>query len=86
MRLFPLLSTLLVCILPLSAQSVLFPGTATASPGNTVDNVSWGNYTPPGATGFRLQIAYEGSNFAARNLGSTRHTFASPPAAGAMPR
>jgi len=71
MRLFPLLSTLLVCILPLSAQSVLLPGTATASPGNTVDNVSWGNYTPPGATGFRLQIAYEGSNFAARNLGTS---------------
>lgn len=70
MRVSTLLGTLLLCALPVSAQAVLLPSTATASPGNTVDNVSWGNYAPPGATGFRMQIAYAGSNFAARNLGS----------------
>lgn len=70
MRVSTLLCTLLLCALPAYAQAVLLPSTATASPGNSIDNASWGNYAPPGATGFRMQVAYAGSNFAARSIGS----------------
>lgn len=74
MRRNPLLLSSLAALLltgaVLAQSPVLLPSSATAAAGNTFDNASWGNYTPAGATGLRMQIAYAASSFAARGIGS----------------